>query len=348
MPQHPDWNPQAGPLATVSKRLSIVVPCYNEEDCLEELFRRLGDVAGEVAGDDYEIVLVNDGSQDGTWRLIKEAARSDPRVVGIDMSRNYGHQLALSAGLSYCAGERILVIDADLQDPPELLKEMMRLMDEGYDVVYGQRRRRDGETYFKRTSAAMFYRLLARVTDVDIPIDAGDFRLMSRRALDMLLSMPEQHRFIRGMVSWIGYRQIAIPYDRSERYAGVTKYPLKKMVRFAVDAITGFSIQPLRLASQLGLVLGACGVFLIIYILQAYFRGHVVQGWTSLMAVVVILGSIQMLVLGFLGEYVGRIYIESKRRPLFIVQEVARGDTVASAGENEAEGEATVSAFAKK
>ena len=242
-----------------------MVPCYNEEDCLEELFRRLTDVAAEVTGDDYEIVLVNDGSKDSTWELIKHAARSDPHIVGIDMSRNYGHQLALSAGLTYCVGERVLVIDADLQDPPELLKDMMTLMDGGYDVVYGQRRRRDGDTYFKRTSAALFYRLLARVTDVDIPIDAGDFRLMSRRALDTLLSMPEQHRFIRGMVSWIGYQQIAIPYDRQERYAGVTKYPLKKMVRFAIDAITGFSIQPLRLASQLGLMLGVCGVFLIIY-----------------------------------------------------------------------------------
>ena len=325
-----------------------MVPCYNEEDCLEELFRRLTDVAAEVTGDDYEIVLVNDGSKDSTWELIKHAARSDPHIVGIDMSRNYGHQLALSAGLTYCVGERVLVIDADLQDPPELLKDMMTLMDGGYDVVYGQRRRRDGDTYFKRTSAALFYRLLARVTDVDIPIDAGDFRLMSRRALDTLLSMPEQHRFIRGMVSWIGYQQIAIPYDRQERYAGVTKYPLKKMVRFAIDAITGFSIQPLRLASQLGLMLGVCGVFLIIYILQAYFRGHVVQGWTSLMAVVVILGSIQMLVLGFLGEYVGRIYIESKRRPLFIVQEVARGDSLSSAKAREALSEASAPALAEK
>ena len=304
--------------------LSIVVPCYNEQDCLIALVARLARAAQEAAGNDHEIVLVNDGSRDATWRLIAEASEKNSAIVGVNLSRNHGHQLALTAGLTVCTGERILIIDADLQDPPELLSAMMAKMDEGYDVVYGQRRARQGETLFKRLTAAAFYRLLSRLTDTHIPVDTGDFRLMSRRALDTLLAMPEQHRFIRGMVSWIGYPQTALPYDRAERYAGETKYPFKKMVRFALDAITGFSTRPLRIASQLGLLLGLAGIATIAYIAQSYLSGDVVQGWTSLMAVILILGSMQMVVLGVIGEYLGRLYMESKRRPLFIIQDIKR------------------------
>jgi len=226
--------------------LSIVVPCFNEEACLPTLHERLTAAARGAAGDDYEIVLVNDGSRDSTWPIMRRLADEDPHVVGVNLSRNHGHQLALTAGLDLCRGEVILIIDADLQDPPELLPQMLETMRrDGADVVYGVRRSRAGETPFKRATAHGFYRLLSRATEVDIPLDAGDFRLMSRRALDALLAMPEQARFIRGMVAWIGFKQAPFTYDRDRRFAGETKYPLRKMIRFAFDALTGFSSAPL-------------------------------------------------------------------------------------------------------
>ena len=311
--------------------LSIVVPCFNEEACLGALHERLGNAARSAVGDDYEIVLVNDGSRDGSWPLMRKIVAGDPHVVAVNLSRNHGHQLALTAGLDLCRGDTILIIDADLQDPPELLPEMMKAMRaEQADVVYGVRKTRAGETAFKRATAHGFYRLLARATDVDIPVDAGDFRLMSRRALEALLAMPEQARFIRGMVAWIGFRQVPFAYDRQERFAGETKYPLKKMMRFALDALTGFSSAPLKLASHAGLWLSFGSVLLILYIAYAWLAGRIIPGWTSLMLVVVILGAIQMFVLALMGEYIGRLYNESKRRPLYIVQEVA-GDGRAEA-----------------
>ena len=311
--------------------LSIVVPCFNEEACLGALHERLGNAARSAVGDDYEIVLVNDGSRDGSWPLMRKIVAGDPHVVAVNLSRNHGHQLALTAGLDLCRGDAILIIDADLQDPPELLPEMMKAMRaEQADVVYGVRKTRAGETAFKRATAHGFYRLLSRATDVDIPVDAGDFRLMSRRALEALLAMPEQARFIRGMVAWIGFRQVPFAYDRQERFAGETKYPLKKMMRFALDALTGFSSAPLKLASHAGLWLSFGSVLLILYIAYAWLAGRIIPGWTSLMLVVVILGAIQMFVLALMGEYIGRLYNESKRRPLYIVQEVA-GDGRAEA-----------------
>ncbi|MBK8480271.1 MAG: glycosyltransferase family 2 protein [Proteobacteria bacterium] len=304
-------------------RLSVVIPCFNEEDCLGELCRRVTAACVDCVAQDYELVLVNDGSGDGTWAAIAELARQDARVVGVDLSRNHGHQLALTAGLTVCQGERVLIIDADLQDPPELVGAMMQAMDqEGADVVYGQRRERAGETAFKKASAALFYRVLRSMTDVDIPLDTGDFRLISRRALEALLAMPEQHRFVRGMVSWIGFHQTPLLYDRAERFSGVTKYPLSKMVRFALDAITGFSIRPLRLASYFGLLLAVPAFLLLVYTLYSWLAGHTVQGWTSLMVVVLFLGSAQMIVLGVFGEYVGRLYMEAKRRPLFVIRAI--------------------------
>jgi dolichol-phosphate mannosyltransferase len=308
--------------------LSVVVPCYNESESVRELHRRVTDPCRAVVGDDYEIVLVNDGSTDATWAALKELSDRDPHVVAVQLARNYGHQIALSAGLQLCRGERTLILDADLQDPPELLSEMMALMDQGYDVVYGQRREREGETLFKRASAAAFYRLLNRLIDVRVPVDTGDFRLMSRKALTHLNAMPEQFRFVRGMVAWIGLRQVAFPYERAARYAGVTKYPFKKMVRFAVDAITSFSVRPLRFASHIGIAFGFLGIFSLACILMFWLRGDVVPGWTSLAALILILGSIQLTVLGIIGEYLGRMYIEAKRRPLFIIDEIATTSAV--------------------
>ena len=304
--------------------LSIVVPCYNEQECLAALHERLSSAAEAAAGGDYELVLVNDGSRDKTWPMMRELAAGDPHVVAVNLSRNHGHQLALTAGLDLCRGDTILIIDADLQDPPELLKDMMEVMRrEEADVVYGVRTVRAGETRFKRATAHAFYRMLARATEVDIPLDAGDFRLMSRRALNVLLSMPEQARFIRGMVAWIGFKQVPFQYKRDERFAGETKYPVRKMIRFALDALTGFSSAPLKLASHAGLWLAAGSLIIVIYILFAWASGRSIPGWTSLMLVVVVLGAVQMFVLGMLGEYIGRLYSQAKQRPLYIVQEIA-------------------------
>ena len=317
----------ASPEATTTEeapRLSAVVPCYDEQAVLPELYRRLSAACRGLVGDSYEIVLVNDGSRDGTWDAIVELARTDDAVVGVNLSRNHGHQLALTAGLSLCRGQRVLILDADLQDPPELLPEMFRLMDEGAEVVYGKRTARTGESWFKVATASAFYRLVGRLTDVDIPEDTGDFRLMSRRALDVLREMPEQHRFIRGMVSWIGFNQVPVLYDRPERSAGDTKYPLSKMVRFAFDGITGFSIRPLRVAAYSGLVVAIAALALIAYLIWYYFAFGVVRGWTSLLSIVLFLGSAQMLFLGLIGEYLGRLFLEAKRRPLFIISDVVR------------------------
>lgn len=304
--------------------LSIVVPCYNEEECLPLLHRRLGEAARAAVGENYEILLVNDGSRDRSWPLMEQLAASDPHLVCLNLSRNHGHQLALTAGLDLARGERIMIVDADLQDPPELLSEMMAMMDrEEADVVYGVRRSRAGETHFKKATAAGFYRLLSKATEIDIPVDTGDFRLMSRRALDVLLAMPEQARFIRGMVAWIGFRQVPLPYDRAERAAGETKYPLSKMLRFAFDALTGFSSAPLKLASHFGLALSLSSILIIVYIAYAFFSGQNIQGWTSLMLVVVVLGAVQMFVLAMMGEYIGRLYSQAKNRPLYIVADIA-------------------------
>ncbi|PPD05147.1 MAG: glycosyltransferase [Methylobacter sp.] len=302
--------------------LSVVVPCYNEEEGLHELHRRVSSVCHDCVGDNYELVLVNDGSCDASWTIMCDLANQDQQVVAVNLSRNHGHQLALSAGLQVCRGERVFVLDVDLQDPPELLAKMMALMDEGCDVVYGQRIKREGETAFKKLTAFAFYRLLNRMVDINIPSDTGDFRLMSRRAVDILNSMPEHHRFIRGMVSWIGLRQQALPYERAARFAGETKYPLSKMIRFAVDAITGFSVHPLRVASVLGIWFGVAALMMLVYVVAQYFLGNTVQGWTSLAVIILALGSVQLFVAGVMGEYLGRLYMESKGRPLFIIQEI--------------------------
>lgn len=321
--------------------LSIVVPCYNEEACLPELHRRLSAAAHEAVGTNHEIVLVNDGSKDASWQVMQALAATDPRLVVVNLSRNHGHQLALTAGLDLAGGERILIIDADLQDPPELLPAMMREMDLAQaDVVYGVRRKREGETAFKRGTAKLFYRLLSRATETEIPVDTGDFRLMSRRALDVLLSMPEQARFIRGMVAWLGFRQVPLPYDRDERFAGTTNYPFRKMLRFALDAITSFSSTPLKLASHAGMLLAIGSLLLIVYIFAGWMSDRAIEGWTSLMLVVVALGAVQMFVLGMMGEYLGRLYSQAKQRPLYIVADIrgARAERRPRLGINAAAG----------
>ncbi len=316
-------------------RLSIVAPCYNEEAGLAEFHRQATDAAIAAVGDDYEIVLVNDGSGDRTLAVMRTLSAIDPHVVAVDLSRNFGHQKALSAGLHFARGDRILAIDADLQDPPGLLGEMMALMDQGNDVVYGQRRRRAGETHFKTATASVFYRLLRRLTEIDIPADTGDFRLMSRRTVEIFKAMPEEFRFIRGLIAWIGLSQVPIMYDRDPRYAGVTAYPLRKMVSFAVDAITGFSVVPLRLVSWAGLVASAASLLMFAYTIMQWLRGDTIVGWTSLASIVLIIGGLQLLFLGVLGEYVGRIYMESKHRPLFVVREVYRAAVRPGAVETE-------------
>ena len=314
--------------------LSVVAPCYNEEEGLLEFHRRVSDVCRRV-GRPYEIVLVNDGSVDRTWERMREVASADPHVVLVDLSRNHGHQLALTAGLSVCRGERVLIIDADLQDPPELLPQMLEMMRQGADVVYGQRRTRGGESAFKLITAAVFYLLIERITDTPIPRDTGDFRLVSRRTLDVLITMPERHRFIRGMVSWIGFRQEPLLYDRDKRYAGETKYPIRKMLRFAMDAVTAFSVKPLALASIMGFGFAGIAAALSVYAVIGWLFFKTVSGWTSLMVIVSLLGSAQLLVLGILGEYLGRLYEQSKNRPLFVIRDIVRSHREISAASPE-------------
>ena len=310
--------------------ISVVVPCFNEEESLTVLVDRVSTVCHDIASGDYEIVLVNDGSRDGTWAVIADLTEKFPQVVGVNLARNYGHQIALSAGLHICQGETVMVMDADLQDPPELLSALLAKMDEGYDVVYGQRVKRAGETMFKRASAKLFYRLFDRMVDVTVPRDTGDFRIMSRRVVDHLNAMPERYRFVRGMVSWIGFRQVALPYERDARFAGASHYPLRKMISFALDAITSFSTLPLRMAAHLGLVAGLLGMLMLGWVLISYAMGDTLTGWASIASIILILGSIQLLMLGIFGEYLGRMYLESKRRPLFIVQEVRAKPTLSA------------------
>lgn len=311
------------PLKNVKQpRLSVVIPCYNEAAGMDELVRRVVAVCEAQFPDAYEIVLVNDGSRDATWPIIGRYAQEQRHVVGINLSRNYGHQIALTAGLETCRGELVFILDADLQDPPELLPQMRAKLEEGYDVVYGQRARRTGETWFKKVTAHLFYRGLSKLADVEIPRDTGDFRLMTRRALDALNAMPERYRFVRGLVTSIGFRQAALPYQRDPRFAGETHYPLRKMIAFAIDAITGFSIVPLRLASWLGVAFGLAGIAALGWVGFAYYLSGTVQGWTSLAALILIIGSVQMMMLGIFGEYIGRMYMETKRRPLYVIQNI--------------------------
>ena len=300
--------------------VSIVIPCFNEEESLPATLERVLGVVEPVCKD-FEIILVDDGSKDATWACISKASRDDARILGIRLARNFGHQIALSAGLHAAQGDRIFIIDADLQDPPELLSKMMAALDAGADVAYGRRVSRGGESALKLATAFAFYRFINWLSDIEIPKDTGDFRLVSRRALDAVLSMPEKHRFLRGMFAWVGFQQVPIDYDRAERFAGETKYPFAAMMRFAVTAITSFSVRPLRLAMTFAAVFAIASLLAVFYVVVGHFMGKTVQGWSSLMVVVLMIASCQFLLLGIIGEYLGRMFVEQKKRPLFVVME---------------------------
>ncbi len=298
--------------------LSVVIPVYNEAGSIARL---LGELRANLAGLDYEIILVNDGSSDGSLAHMRREKERDPHLRILNLSRNFGHQIAITAGVDHARGDAVAVMDADLQDPPALLPQMVAKIQEGYDVVYGRRRSRRGEGSFKLATAALFYRLMKRITRIEIPVDTGDFRMMSRRAVEGLLQLREAHRFVRGLVSWVGYRQTGIEYERRERFAGETKYPLRAMFKFAWDGVTSFSLLPLKMASWLGLVSLAVGVGYSLFVFYANISGRVylVRGWSSLMIAILFFSGVQLLILGILGEYIGRIAEEVKRRPLYLV-----------------------------
>lgn len=313
----------SAPLGMPHPALSVVAPCYNEEDTLAPFCARMLSAARAVCGEDFELILVNDGSRDATWSLIVDQAARCPNIMGVNLARNHGHQLAVTAGLSLARGDRVMIIDADLQDPPELLTQMMPRLDAGCDVVYGRRRARAKESAFKLATAGLFYRLLGRIAEIDIPRDTGDFRLMSRRIVERLNAMPERDRFLRGMIAWLGGRQEEILYDRDPRHAGATSYTLSKMVRLATDGLTSFSTAPLRLAG----LLSAFGVFaaigLTIYAVTGFLMGITVPGWTSLAVIVVFFSTAQLICLSIFGEYLGRIYMQGKHRPLYLIDDIA-------------------------
>ncbi len=300
---------------------SIVAPVYNEEETLPHFYARMTAVM-EALDESYELVFVNDGSRDGSYNALRALHERDPRVVVIDFSRNFGHQIAISAGLDHARGDAVIIIDSDLQDPPEVIGELVARWRQGAEVVYAQRRSRVGETRFKLLTAAVFYRLIARLTSVDIPRDTGDFRLLDRKVVDTLVRMREHHRFMRGLSVWVGFRQEAVRYDRAERFAGETKYPLRKMIKFSLDAITSFSHVPLQLATTLGFsIAGVSFLGIVIAAIIRLFNGGIVGQGTTI-SVVLFLGGIQLIFLGILGEYLGRVYDEVRARPLYIAREV--------------------------
>lgn len=301
---------------------SIIVPMYNEEEVIGHTYERLAAVM-ERTGEPYELIFVNDGSRDRTAELVSMICQADPQVRLVDFSRNFGHQVAVSAGMDYAQGDAVVIIDADLQDPPEVILDMIDKWKEGYEVVYGQRLKRKGETPFKKLTALAFYRILRSMTNVDIPVDTGDFRLIDRKVCDVLKGLKEKNRFVRGLVSWVGFRQTSVEYVREERFAGETKYPFRKMVRFALDGITSFSYKPLKLASYLGFLLSIGGfIYLMVVIWQRLFTDTTQEGWTTIVALNLLFNGIILIILGVIGEYIGRIYDESKNRPLYIVRDV--------------------------
>ena len=301
--------------------ISVVAPVFNEHSTLPELHRRLTEVLAPLGA--YEIVLVDDGSSDGSWDALLELAARDPHLRLLRLSRNFGHQAALSAGLDAARGEAIVLMDADLQDPPELIPQLVGKWREGFDVVYAIRGEREGEPRLRLASISLFYRLLYRITSTEIPQNVGDFRLLSRRAADAITAMPERARFLRGMTSWIGFRQTGVQYTREARYAGESKYPPRKLLRLALDGITSFSTAPIKLVTALGFALVVFCVGVLAWTLYVrFFTSHHPQGWTSVIAVVLLLGGVQLLSLGVIGQYVARIFDETKQRPLYLVDEV--------------------------
>lgn len=301
--------------------ISIILPVFNEEQILPALYTRVSGVM-QTLGETYEILFVNDGSRDDSLALLKSFSAADPALRIVSLSRNFGHQIAITCGLDHASGEAVVIMDADLQDPPEVIPQLIAKWREGYDVVYAVRENRRGEGLFKRGTAACFYRALRFLSHVDIPLDTGDFRLLSRRAVNALHSVRERSRFVRGLVSWIGYRQTGVTFARDERQAGETKYPFRKMLRFAVDGITTFSFAPLQAATYLGFMTAGSSFLYILYaVLLRLFTERAVPGWTSLMVAVLFVGGVQLIALGIIGEYLGRVYDEVKQRPLYLVDE---------------------------
>ncbi|PJZ77249.1 glycosyltransferase family 2 protein [Leptospira neocaledonica] len=309
--------------------LSLVIPVYNEEKTIPELVKRLRGLLSilkekqRFGKEDAEILFVNDGSRDGTFDVLKKFCEREPGFFLLNLSRNYGHQLAITAGIDTARGETVAVMDGDLQDPPEFVADLYAKMSEGYDVVYARRKKREGESFFKLITAHVFYRILKKITRFDIPIDTGDFRIMSRRVTDVLVSMREQHRYIRGLIAWIGFKQTGLEYDRDERFDGETKFSVSKMLKFALDGITSFSSAPLKFSSYLGFASAFFGALYTVYILYLkLFTDNTIQGWTSVMIVVLVLGGIQLIALGMIGEYLSRVNDQSKNRPLYVIEKI--------------------------
>ena len=300
---------------------SVVAPVYNEIGCVEEFYKQVSSVMDSLKAS-WELVLVDDGSTDGSTDVIRKLAQEDSHVQPVIFARNFGHQIAVTAGLDYARGDAVIMIDADLQDPPEVILDLIKKWKEGYEVVYAVRRSREGESWFKLATASAFYRLIYRITDVKIPLDTGDFRLLDRKVVDVMGQMRERHRFLRGMTSWVGYRQIGVEYDRKERFAGKTKYPFNKMLALALNAITSFSYFPLQVATYLGFICAGISIVAIpVVIVLRLSHQAALLGQATTLITVLFLGGVQMITLGILGEYIGRIYDEAKGRPLYIVSQ---------------------------
>jgi len=301
---------------------SVVIPAYNEQEVINESYNRITNVLTGM-GQTYELIFVNDGSNDQTAQIIAGFCEKDPAVRLINFTRNFGHMAAITAGMEFSGGQAVFIIDADLQDPPEIFPEMALKWKEGYHVIYGKRVKRKGESLFKRWSAVIFYRFLRRMTSVDLPSDTGEFRLIDRKVCDAVNKLPEKSRYIRGLVSWVGFKQIPVEYVREERFAGVTKYPMRKMIAFAMDAITSFSYKPLKLATMLGFTISLLSFLYILFVIyQRFFTDQTITGWASTIAAILFTQGIVLMILGLMGEYIGRIYTEIQNRPNYIIQEI--------------------------
>ena len=298
---------------------SFVIPIFNEAKTIPELYKRLSQMLSSLDGP-VEVILIDDGSRDESASLIQQICEKDSRIKFLQLSRNFGHQVAITAGMDYAQGKAIIIMDADLQDPPQVVHQLIEKWKQGFDVVYAVRKNRKGETWFKKMTAKLYYRLLRKLSKIDIPVDTGDFRLVDRSALDAFLSMREGHRFVRGMFTWVGYKQIGVEFEREERFAGETNYPLRKMLRLAIDGILSFSYVPLRMVLSMGMWIALVALLAAFYAIYSHFQGSTIQGWTSIFILVAFLGGVQLMVLGMLGEYIGRIHEEVKRRPLYLLR----------------------------
>lgn len=331
-----------------SVTFSIIAPIYNEVVNLPELYRRVSEVMNST-GEFWELILVDDGSTDGSTDLIHQYAEQDPHVRPVIFARNFGHQIAVTAGLDYSCGEAVVIIDSDLQDPPEVILDLIEKWREGYEIVYAVREEREGESWFKLFTAGLFYRLIYRITDVDIPLDTGDFRLLDRKVVSVLNQMRERHRFLRGMSSWVGFRQVGVPYRRAARFAGQTKYPFRKMLRLAITAITGFSYFPLQVATVIGFISAGISILTIPVVVAMRLAGNqAFFGQATTLIAVLFLGGVQLISLGILGEYVGRLYDEAKGRPLYIVREAPHDSPLPPAGQTDRRSDRAVSQPANK